>query len=214
MQVQLWSECTDLQRGAVGVPCPSRGLDPTHVPKGSQSVCARPIFVPSSFLLEFPQESYFRVNAETSLPLSRPVVPPFPTAARPPAGGALAARCCLGPGLPSSGGPWWPCWCSSVVQVPGSAFEEPSSFMGEPGVQRADEHHMHVYFSDVLPLCTQYSEQYHPGSAPRCCLVLLCSEASLVPTAEPALLCVALVSASEITSPDFLVSDWRQNRRN
>lgn len=98
---------------------------------------------------------------------------------------------------------WWPSWRSSVVQVPGSVFEALSSLMGEPG---ADGHHMHVYFSTVLPLCTQYSEHYHPNSASRRCLVPLCSEESLVPAAEPALLCVVLVPASEITSPVFLVT--------
>lgn len=130
-----------------------------------------------------------------SLPLCRPVVPALPTAACPPAGGAFQTdswdQICSQQ--------WGPCWCSSVVQVPGSAFQELSSLMGEPGLQRADGHQMHLYFSEVLALCTQYSEQYHPDSAPRRCLVPLCSEESLVPTAEPALLCVALVPASEIT---------------
>lgn len=74
---------------------------------------------------------------------------------------------------------------------------------------------MHVYFSEVLPLCTQYSEQYHPDPTSRHCLVPLCSEEPpLCPQHSLLLLCVALVPASEITSPDFLVSDWRQNRDN
>ncbi|KAL2310605.1 hypothetical protein Nmel_002268 [Mimus melanotis] len=50
------------------------------------------------FPILYVEDSYFRINAETSLPLCRPVVPPPPTAACPPAGGALPARF-LGPGL-------------------------------------------------------------------------------------------------------------------
>ena len=78
------------------------------MPKVFRSLCAGPIFVLSAFLSSFPREAYFRVNAETSRPPSRPIVPPLPTAACPPAG-ARPAGCHSGeelqPAAVARGGP-------------------------------------------------------------------------------------------------------------
>lgn len=108
---------------------------------------------------------------------------------------------------------WGPCWCSSVVQVPGSVFKEfPPSW-----VNQGCKEQMGTTYMCIFVRCCHSASSIRtvlPNSASRCCLVPLCSEESLVPTEEPALLCVALVPASEITSPVFLVSDWRQNRDN
>lgn len=73
----------------------------------------------------------------------------------------------------SSGGPWWPHWKNSVVQMPGGAFKDLSSFVGELEVQRTNRHHMHKYFLKVLPLCISYSKRYHPDCAPKHRLVPL-----------------------------------------
>lgn len=134
-----------------------------------------------------------------SLPLCRPVVPALPTAACP-AGGAFQTdswdQVCSQQ--------WGPCWCSSVVQVPGSAFQELSSLMGEPGLQRADGHHMHLYFLRC----------WHSAPSTQSSITL-----TLLPDVVWCLSVVKNLLCPQQSLPlklltDFLVSDWRQNRRN
>lgn len=96
-----------------------------------------------------------------------------------------------------------------------STFRELSSFTDKPGVQRAVWHHMYSYFFEEL--CTGGLAIPEPPSSINvgwCCS--LGWGISCVGTAEPtpALLHAALMPASKIASPDFLVNDLRQNRDN
>lgn len=207
--VEPWSTCTDLQRGL----CLSRG-HLLRVSSASAGAQAPPPMCPRALIPCVPDPSLSW--ALSCCNFHRSKCWDFTSSVQ--TCGSTSSHCC-----PSC---WW---CLSRQMLLGSraaaSSDDPAgaallsrcqavSSRSFPGVQRADGHHMHVYFCELLPLCTQYSEQYLPNSASRHCLVPLCSEESLLPPAEPALLCVALVPASEITSPVFLVSDWRQNRDN
>lgn len=65
----------------------------------------------------------------------------------------------LQPAVVAHGGPLEQQFCPGARQCL-------SSFRAKPGVQRTDGHYTHMYFFKVLPLCAQYSERYHPESAP------------------------------------------------